>query len=88
MKNFWNSLVGGIKSLLTIDSKLSSKRFVVLVGFLILGVCLFISLFVEKTPADSLVYSIAGLVGTGMGVTGVEKFSNIFKAPKTTRRGK
>jgi O-antigen ligase len=92
MKKAWTSLVNGVKSLLTIDSKLSSKRFVAIIGFLFLGIALFVNLFIGKVPADSLVYSVAGLVGTAMGVTGAEKFSkaDIFQAPKkpgrTTRK--
>jgi len=80
MKNFFNWLGGFFSS----ESNNSSKRLVGIIGAMFLYWTMWDNSHSEKhiAPAESLVYSVAILVGTSLGLTTIESVASIFKSIK------
>jgi len=59
-----------LKALMSVDGKLSSKRFLAIYVF---TPVLIIALFTGFIPA--VLYMLSGLIATLLGITGIEKFA-------------
>jgi hypothetical protein len=71
------SIKNFLKSLLSEDGNISSKRFIAIAGFFFLAFTMFINSFfdVNKIPADSLVSAVEFITIAAIGGVASEKFS-------------
>ena len=75
------SIINFLKSLLSEDGNISSKRFIAIAGFLFLASTMFINSFfdISKVPAESLVTAVEFITITAIGGIASEKFSKKIK---------
>jgi len=79
-----NTIKNFIKSLLSEDGSISSKRFIAIAGFLFLASTMFVNSFfdISKVPAESLVTAVEFITITAIGGIASEKFSKKIKSTK------
>lgn len=70
MKNFFKSLFSDI------DNQVSSKRFITVFAFLLLGVAFLLDIFIDVQLKQYIWDGILYIVLMGLGVTTAEKFTN------------
>lgn len=70
MKNFFKSLFSDI------DNQVSSKRFITVFAFLLLGIAFLLDIFIDVQLKQYIWDGILYIVLMGLGVTTAEKFTN------------